>query len=102
VAAGFSGLWTCCVEQGHYGHRARKATWLLANDVDLPRLTWGRSEFEPTRIMREAVTDEQKRRARRTGVVQNLSSKQRRATPPAFASLLLSIARTARPQENAA
>lgn len=29
--------WTCCVEQGHYGHRARKATWLYAHGVELPR-----------------------------------------------------------------
>jgi hypothetical protein len=36
---------TCCVEQGHYGHRARKATWLYVVGLDrLPALRWGASE----------------------------------------------------------
>jgi len=35
--------WVCCVEQGHYGHRARKATWLYAVASTLPALTWGAS-----------------------------------------------------------
>jgi hypothetical protein len=96
-------VFTCCVEQRHYGHRARKATWLVAaTDGVLPELIWGPSVGEQTRRMREAVTEEEKRRARKTGVVQNLSAKQRRATPPAFRDLLLSIARTARTQERAA
>ncbi len=40
------GGWTCCVEQGHYGHRARKATWLYTFGVPveaLPALKWGPS-----------------------------------------------------------
>jgi hypothetical protein len=41
VVADFCGGWTCCVEQGHYGHRARKATWLYACGMDLPMLKWG-------------------------------------------------------------
>lgn len=30
VVADWLGGWTCCVDQGHYGHRAQKATWLYA------------------------------------------------------------------------
>lgn len=43
VAADFYGGWTCHVEQGHYGHRARKATWLYAVSSHLPSLKWGAS-----------------------------------------------------------
>lgn len=31
------GGWTCCVEQGHYGHRSRKATWLYLYGNPRPR-----------------------------------------------------------------
>lgn len=33
--------WTCHVEQGRYGHPAKKATWLYAVGCDLPELRWG-------------------------------------------------------------
>ena len=44
VVADFIGGWTCCVEQGHYGHLSRKATWLYAHGVELPELIWGASQ----------------------------------------------------------
>lgn len=44
IAADFYGGWTYCVEQGRYGHYARKPTLLLAYDVDLPELDWGIGE----------------------------------------------------------
>jgi hypothetical protein len=98
VVADFVGGWTCCVEQGHYGHRAQKATWLYAVGVELPGLTWG-SSFDRVRVGRYAIdpawTEERKARARRTGILQRLSKKQREATPIEFRDLLLSIARTA-------
>lgn len=40
VADDFGG-WTCCVEQGRYGHYCRKLTWLLAYGCELPELDWG-------------------------------------------------------------
>ena len=43
VNADFEGGWTCCVDQGHYGHRAQKATWLYAFGVPLPILKWDKS-----------------------------------------------------------
>lgn len=66
---------TCCVDQGHYGHRARKATWLYAAGVnveDMPPITWGPSDARH--------------------LVERMAKRERAATPPAFQSLLMSIA----------
>lgn len=37
------GGWVCHVEQGLYGHAARKATWLYAFGCKPPRMRWGRA-----------------------------------------------------------
>jgi hypothetical protein len=36
-----AGGWSCHVEQGRYGHAAKKATWLYAYGCELPDLRWG-------------------------------------------------------------
>lgn len=73
--ADWSGGWTCYVEQGNYGYRARKPTWLYAHGAELPSLKWGKSSATKT--------------------YNNQSTKERRRTPIPFRDLLLSIARTA-------
>lgn len=98
VAAGDWIGWTCCVEQGHYGHAARKATWLYACGVgSLPSLRWGPSEGK-TRV-EPGYHSTEKRIARAAGVVpvERLSRDQRIRTPIPFRDLLLSIARASRP-----
>jgi hypothetical protein len=96
-AADLVGGWTCYVEQGFYGHEARKATWLYAHGVDLPSLRWGRGEqrLDPKMVERHGYEY-----ARRKGLVSMIGGKdkkaKRNATPPAFRDLLLSIAATAR------
>lgn len=93
---GYQG-WTCCVEQGHYGHIARKRTWLYACGVDLPELTWGPA---PQRLPAYAVERYGYAKARRIGALAAIGGKdktaKRAATPPEFRDLLLSIARSAR------
>lgn len=90
VNADFLGGWTCCVEQGHYAHRARKATWLYANGVELPSLEWGKSAA--TARLDEGFHSAEERRSQ----VERLGKKERIGTPHVFRDLLLSIARTAR------
>lgn len=94
VAAGDGLGWTCCVEQGHYGHRARKATWLYAVGTQLPSLRWG-SSGKRERLEDGFHSAAERRRAVRTGICQRLSQRQRAETPAPFRDLLLSIARTA-------
>jgi hypothetical protein len=94
------GAWTCCVEQGHYGHPARKATWLYCMGVELPPdLTWGPSPsrarldggFHSTEERRAARERGERPMHRTSGKVDN------EATPIAFRDALLDIARQAMP-----
>lgn len=95
VNADFQGGFTCCVEQGAYGHRARKATWLYAFGVELPSLKWGRAEGNFDLLDEGFHSEEERARKIKTGICQRLSKKQRTATPIEFRDLLISIARTA-------
>lgn len=118
LADGQGGV-TCCVEQGHYGHRARKATWLyLFGHPNPPELKWGpsaarvrldagyHSAEERARMMKppRGTTSEQRaaRRARlewygrTTGkewcCPERLNKAERTATPVPFRDLLVSLA----------
>jgi hypothetical protein len=108
--------WTCCVEQGHYGHRARKATWLYAVGKRLPECAWGpstsdvrlddgfhsaeeRRAFRSNRTLSPELTQrktEWLNRVEASGrkVFRRLSKKERAATPPAFRDVLLDLARS--------
>jgi hypothetical protein len=121
--ADYVGGWSCCVEQGHYGHRARKATWLYAVNTALPSLKWGPSasrvrldygfhSAEERRAFQRpprGITQEQrdKRRAwlewyaRETGkewcCAERLNKRERASTPIPFRDLLLALTRSVQP-----
>lgn len=98
IVADAHGGWTCHVEQGHYGHRARKATWLYAVGVALPSLRWGASRAS-IRLDAGFHSKEERARAVKTGACQRMCKRERAATPLPFRDLLLDIARTARAGE---
>lgn len=76
------------VEQGHYGHRARKATWLYYVGPNPPEVARGAS-------VAKAYLCPPGRRAGTPGRVDvdRMGALEARTTPPAFAELLLSMAR---------
>lgn len=96
VKADDFGGWTCCVEQGRYGHFANKPTWLYAAHVDLPSLSWGKGaqRLHPIAVVKHGYA-----KARRIGMMAMAGGKRkteiRNATPPAFRDLLISIAASA-------
>jgi hypothetical protein len=87
------GGWVCRVDQGNYGHIAKKATWLYAYGAkDLPELVW---DSVPDRHSQALVswcgnkTDRFYDRPR-------VSKKAASATPLAFREVLMHIARSSR------
>lgn len=97
VKADEFGCYTCHVEQGHYGHLSRKATWLVAKAPILPELIWGPAE---QRIHPRALELHGYAKARRIGMMAMVGGKDktriRNATPQPFRDLLIGIAQTAR------
>jgi len=87
------GGWCCHVEQCHYGHRARKATWLYAVGCELPALKWGDGSATSTvgGCTRVRFSD---------GSVTYVRSKNRmgkpesNATPLPFRDILIAMARS--------
>lgn len=101
VNADMYGGWTCCVEQGAYGHPSRKPTWLYAYGVELPSLKWGKADgiFNP--IDNIYIPDSVRKKIIKRGIVERLSKRQRAATPLQFRDLLIAIARTANQKDQA-
>lgn len=96
---GTCGGWSCHVEQGRYGHVAKKATWLYAFGVDLPELRWGSDPDSASKALvswcGNKVSSGMEGRPR-------VGKKRASVTPPAFLDVLVSMARSARPAEDAA
>lgn len=103
---GLCGGWSAYVEQGRYGHRARKATWLYAFGVRrLPALRWGRTGYWPS------YAKERGRRRFEAAVswcrnhgleeVPRIGKREASATPPEFRDALLEIARSCAPRAKA-
>lgn len=106
VPDGVRGGWTCCVEQGRYGHYARKPTLLLAYGLelkDLPKLEWGKSEpqFPEWAIEKHGLAY-----CKRAGELAfqggGTDSAPRIGTPEPFREILLNMARRVPGQRRAA
>ena len=79
---------SCCVAQGHYGHKAQKFTWLYGIDIDFKDLTWGKCENK-VKLDTGYHSNEERvlkpKKIKRTSTVENLS------TPNEFKQLLISL-----------
>ena len=88
--------WTCCVEQGRYGHYARKPTLLYAVNCELPELDWGESEPQyPQEAIDKHGLDYCKKAGELAFRGGGKDSPARIGTPTPFRDILLSMARSA-------
>lgn len=95
---GTCGGWSTHVEQGRYGHPAKKATWLYAYGTDLPDLEWGYDPDARSKALVSWCGIHVKSGEVRPRVGKAAASR----TPDAFRAVLIGIARSARGRERVA
>lgn len=92
------GGWTCCVEQGRYGHYAPKPTMLYAVKCELPELNWGTYKVKDSDFPSWAIKKYGVKRCRRIGLLSfkggGVDSSPRIRTPDAFRDLLIDMAKS--------
>lgn len=93
-----NGGWCCRVEQRWFGHRARKATWLYAVNVELPDLPWGAGPAPTAWCAPGGGIGRRGDGSTFRSGVEIMGKRERLHTPPAFRDLLISIAESARAQ----
>lgn len=98
TVADFEGGWTCHVEQGHYGHPAKKATWLYAVGCELPSLDWRTSLDVESKALVSWCGNRVRSGESRPRVGKASASK----TPEAFREILIAMARSVRREAGAA
>jgi len=90
---GIAGEWVAHVEQGNYGHPAKKATWLYAFGVtDLPSLDWHQTPDGQSRALVSWCGNHVKSTETRPRVGKRAAAE----TPKAFRDLLIRIAQTSK------
>lgn len=89
---GACGGWSCYVEQGRYGHPAKKATWLYAYGVELPDLKWGKMLNRESQALVSWCSNHVSSGEKRPRV----GKKAAAATPPEFRDVLIRMAESAK------
>jgi hypothetical protein len=88
---GLCGGWSCYVEQGRYGHVAKKATWLYAFGTPRPRLLWGHDPDVRSKALVSWCGNHVSTMEKRPRVGKDAAAR----SPPAFRDLLIDLARQA-------
>lgn len=86
---GQCGGWSCHVEQGRYGHLAKKATWLYAFGCDRPEMVWGSDPDAKSQALVSWCGNHISSGEKRPRIGKRKASE----SPQAFADLLVALAR---------
>lgn len=95
------GEWVCQVEQGTYGHAARKPTWLFGVGIRPESLKWAYTDRTEAKAIVGRLRWKNTRCGRRPSTPRNVvsdgtrigDSKAASATPPEFREALIALAR---------
>ncbi len=87
--------WSCVVDQGRYGHAARKRSWLYyVGDAPPPEIDWAPCTDATAIVVSGPGFATPEERAAKG--VRLLGKREKELTPPAFAEVLIALARASR------